>query len=242
MGTVRYGARPPEMVRNREVEATAAPIWSRAVTVVFETDPEAIAAVLPRPLEPSDPTARLRIAVVDMGTGLQTVRGGLVRRPGPARGDRGRVRAVHAHDHRAGHGRRPRDLRRAQEDRRGGAGRGGRDADGPHRPDGFHGGRGGRARSGPSGPATRSTSSTSTSSSSPTRRARASRAIPPSSTAAATRWPGWCARSSGECKLLEAPLDPIADFPVRQRRCRSTTPRSPRHSGARWSTGCRPNG
>ena len=67
MGNVRYGARPPEQVRNREVEATTSPIWSRAVTVVFETDPEAIAAVLPRPLEPSIPTARLRIAVVDMG-------------------------------------------------------------------------------------------------------------------------------------------------------------------------------
>jgi acetoacetate decarboxylase len=71
MGDVRYGARPPEQVRNREVEATTTPIWSRAVTVVFETDPEAIAAVLPRPLEPSAPTARLRIAVVDMGTGLK---------------------------------------------------------------------------------------------------------------------------------------------------------------------------
>jgi len=71
MGVVRYGARPPEQVRNREVEATTTPIWSRAVTVIFETDPEAIAAVLPRPLEPSAPTARLRIATVDMGNGLK---------------------------------------------------------------------------------------------------------------------------------------------------------------------------
>ena len=71
MGDVRYGARPPGQVRNREVEATSTPIWSRAVTAVFETDPAAIAAVLPRPLEPSAPTARLRIAVVDMGTGLK---------------------------------------------------------------------------------------------------------------------------------------------------------------------------
>ena len=67
---VRYAARQPEQVRNREVEATATPIWSRAITAVFETDPAVIAAVLPRPLEPSAPTARLRIAVVDMGTGL----------------------------------------------------------------------------------------------------------------------------------------------------------------------------
>jgi acetoacetate decarboxylase len=71
MGIVRYGARAPEQVRNREVEATTTPIWSKAVTVVFETDPDAIAAVLPRPLEPSAPTARLRIATVDMGTGLK---------------------------------------------------------------------------------------------------------------------------------------------------------------------------
>ena len=71
MGEVRYGARPPEQVRNREVEAVSNPIWSRAVTVVFETDPDAIAAVLPKPLTPSAPTARLRIAVVDLGTGLK---------------------------------------------------------------------------------------------------------------------------------------------------------------------------
>ncbi|HXX91187.1 MAG TPA: acetoacetate decarboxylase family protein [Acidimicrobiales bacterium] len=71
MAPIRYAARRPEQVRNREVEATKAAIWSRALTVVFETDPELIASVLPRPLEPSEPTARLRIAVVDMGTGLE---------------------------------------------------------------------------------------------------------------------------------------------------------------------------
>jgi len=72
MGNVRYGARAVEQRRNREVEATRSPIWSKAVTVVFRTDPDAIAAVLPRPLVPAAPTARLRIAVVDMGTGLPT--------------------------------------------------------------------------------------------------------------------------------------------------------------------------
>ena len=71
MAPIRYAARPPEQVRNREVEATATPIWSRTLTVVFETDPELIASVLPRPLEPAEPTARLRVAVVDMGTGLR---------------------------------------------------------------------------------------------------------------------------------------------------------------------------
>src|SRR5215471_10832749 len=67
---VRYGARPPEAQRNREVEATAAKIWSTAVTVVWETDPDVIKAVLPPPLEPSEPLARIRFATVDMGTGI----------------------------------------------------------------------------------------------------------------------------------------------------------------------------
>jgi acetoacetate decarboxylase len=68
--TLRYGARAPEQQRNREVEATAAKIWSTAVTVVWETDPEVVAAVLPPPLEPSEPLARIRFATVDMGTGI----------------------------------------------------------------------------------------------------------------------------------------------------------------------------
>ena len=71
MAPIRYAARRLEQVRNREVEATKATIWSTAVTMVFETDPELVASVLPRPLEPSAPVARIRIAVVDMGTGLK---------------------------------------------------------------------------------------------------------------------------------------------------------------------------
>jgi acetoacetate decarboxylase len=72
MAPIRYAARKPEQVRNREAEAATSRIWSKAVTVVFETDPEFVASVLPEPLEPSGATARLRIAVVDMGTGLKT--------------------------------------------------------------------------------------------------------------------------------------------------------------------------
>lgn len=68
--TVRYGARPPEAQRNREVEATSAKIWSTAVTVIWETDIDVIRAVLPPPLEPSEPLARIRFATVDMGTGI----------------------------------------------------------------------------------------------------------------------------------------------------------------------------
>ena len=67
---IRYGARAPEAQRNREVEATAAKIWSTAVTVIWETDPDVIKAVLPPPLEPSEPLARIRFATVDMGTGI----------------------------------------------------------------------------------------------------------------------------------------------------------------------------
>jgi acetoacetate decarboxylase len=68
--TIRYGARAPEQQRNREVEATSAKIWSTAVTVIWETDLDVIKAVLPPPLEPSDATARIRFATVDMGTGI----------------------------------------------------------------------------------------------------------------------------------------------------------------------------
>lgn len=71
--SIRYAGRPPEARRNREVEAVQSRIWTKAVTVVFETDPDVIAAVLPPPLSPSveASTARLRIAIVDMGTGLK---------------------------------------------------------------------------------------------------------------------------------------------------------------------------
>jgi acetoacetate decarboxylase len=70
MAAIRYGARPPENQRNREVEAVTAKIWSTAVTVVWETDLEVIRAVLPPPLEPSEPLARIRFATVDMGAGI----------------------------------------------------------------------------------------------------------------------------------------------------------------------------
>ena len=69
MAAIRYGARVPEQQRNREIEATTAKIWSTAVTVWWETDLDVIRAVLPPPLEPSEPLARIRFATVDMGTG-----------------------------------------------------------------------------------------------------------------------------------------------------------------------------
>ena len=65
MTTVRYGARAVQV--NREIEAKKADIWSEAVTAIYETDPEIIAAVLPPPLEPGpEPLVRITITRVEM--------------------------------------------------------------------------------------------------------------------------------------------------------------------------------
>ncbi len=69
--TVRYGARAPEQQRSDEVEATRSEIWSEAVTAVWETDPDVIAAVLPPPLAPVDgePLVRCTITTVQLPIG-----------------------------------------------------------------------------------------------------------------------------------------------------------------------------
>jgi acetoacetate decarboxylase len=65
MPNVRYGARSAQI--NRELEAKKGDIWSEAVTAVYETDPEIIAAVLPPPLEPGpEPLVRITITKVQM--------------------------------------------------------------------------------------------------------------------------------------------------------------------------------
>jgi acetoacetate decarboxylase len=65
MAQNRYGAQAEQ--RSREIEATRAEIWSTAVTVLYETDPELIAAMLPRPLEPGpEPLVRLTMTAVEM--------------------------------------------------------------------------------------------------------------------------------------------------------------------------------
>jgi acetoacetate decarboxylase len=69
--TVRYAARTPEQLRNREVQATSVGAWATSLTALYETDPEVIAAVLPPPLEPSDePLVRVTVARVDLGRDL----------------------------------------------------------------------------------------------------------------------------------------------------------------------------
>ena len=71
MGTIRYAARSPEEMRNRELEATTTPTWATVLTAVYETDPDVLAAVLPPPLRPSDePLAKITVATVDMGRGI----------------------------------------------------------------------------------------------------------------------------------------------------------------------------
>jgi acetoacetate decarboxylase len=72
MARIRYGARTEEELRNREVEATSVGAWATVLTVIYETDPEVVAAVLPPPLEPTgEPLARATIATVDI-EGLPT--------------------------------------------------------------------------------------------------------------------------------------------------------------------------
>lgn len=70
MARVRYGARSLDELRNREVEATKVDTWATTLVATYETDPDAIRAVLPPPLSPpTEPLVRLTIATVDVGRG-----------------------------------------------------------------------------------------------------------------------------------------------------------------------------
>lgn len=44
-------------------------MWSRNLLAIYETEPELVAAVLPRPLEPTEPHVRVNYAQVDMPDG-----------------------------------------------------------------------------------------------------------------------------------------------------------------------------
>jgi acetoacetate decarboxylase len=64
---IRYGPRPPEARVDHEIDATKAPIATEAVTVTYLTDPDIVAAVLPRPLEPADtPLVRIQLQRVQI--------------------------------------------------------------------------------------------------------------------------------------------------------------------------------
>ena len=70
MTRIRYGARSLDELRNREVEATSVKTWATTLVAIYETDPDAVAAVLPPFLRAADePLVRLTIATVDVGRG-----------------------------------------------------------------------------------------------------------------------------------------------------------------------------
>jgi acetoacetate decarboxylase len=64
---VRYGPRPPEARVDHEIDATKAPIATEAVTVTYLTDPDVVAAVLPKPLQPAaEPLVRIQLQRVQI--------------------------------------------------------------------------------------------------------------------------------------------------------------------------------
>src|SRR5581483_9952366 len=79
MTRIRYGARSLDEMRNREVEATKLDIWATTLVATYETDPDAVAAVLPPPLSPpAEPLVRVTIATVDVGRGYPQFGAGTV--------------------------------------------------------------------------------------------------------------------------------------------------------------------
>jgi acetoacetate decarboxylase len=71
MKRVRYGARTPDEIQNKEVQATKLGAWSTNLTATFTTDPAVIAAILPPPLEaPEEPTVKVSVSSVDLGRGI----------------------------------------------------------------------------------------------------------------------------------------------------------------------------
>ncbi|MCX2932454.1 acetoacetate decarboxylase family protein [Mycobacterium sp. CVI_P3] len=64
---IRYGPRPPEARVDHEIDATKAPIATEAVTVTYLTDPEIVAVVLPKPLQPAaEPLVRIQLQRVQI--------------------------------------------------------------------------------------------------------------------------------------------------------------------------------
>ncbi|MEU5598996.1 acetoacetate decarboxylase family protein [Streptomyces sp. NPDC020298] len=68
MARVRYGARTEaEATAARTASAKLPDIWSTGVVALWETDPDAVAAVLPPPLKPTGrPLVRVSISKVDL--------------------------------------------------------------------------------------------------------------------------------------------------------------------------------
>jgi acetoacetate decarboxylase len=67
MGTIRYGARSENQLRNREVEATSVDVWATTLVATYLTDPDIIASVLPPPIEPGEePLVKITVATVEI--------------------------------------------------------------------------------------------------------------------------------------------------------------------------------
>lgn len=68
MGRIRYAARSPEQLANREVQATSIGAWATSLVATYATGPDIVAAVLPPPLEPgAEPLVKVTVASVDLG-------------------------------------------------------------------------------------------------------------------------------------------------------------------------------
>jgi acetoacetate decarboxylase len=65
----RYAAAPDDPETATAADPDGPKMWSRNLVVYYETDPAIVAAVLPRPLEPTEPHVRLNFAQVDMPDG-----------------------------------------------------------------------------------------------------------------------------------------------------------------------------
>jgi acetoacetate decarboxylase len=71
MSKIRYAARSHDELEARRSQPKKQGIWSTLLTVVYETDADVAAAVLPPPLLPGDePLVRVTMATVDMGGGI----------------------------------------------------------------------------------------------------------------------------------------------------------------------------
>lgn len=68
MARVRYGARTEaEIAAARTASSKLPDIWSTGVVAVWESDPDAVAAVLPPPLKPTGrPLVRVNISKVEL--------------------------------------------------------------------------------------------------------------------------------------------------------------------------------
>ncbi|MFG2722496.1 acetoacetate decarboxylase family protein [Streptomyces sp. NPDC048416] len=68
MARVRYGARTEAEIQAARTASSKLPdIWSTGVVAVWESDPDAVAAVLPPPLKPAErPLVRANISKVDL--------------------------------------------------------------------------------------------------------------------------------------------------------------------------------